>query len=64
MSCLYVNENGAVILVEGAAERYYDIRQFLHYNTLHAGMFAAWGSSKTYVWGDPPNFEEEDVVII
>ena len=30
----------------------------------HVKIYWLRGSSKTYVWGDPPNFEEEDVVII
>ena len=30
----------------------------------HVKIYWLRGSSETYVWGDPPNFEEEDVVII
>ena len=30
----------------------------------HVKIYWLRGSSETFVWGDPPNFEEEDVVII
>ena len=30
----------------------------------HVKFYWLRGSSETFVWGDPPNFEEEDVVII